>query len=76
VKRSDNPDYWRLIKAFAKLTSVPLVINTSFNLDGQPIVESPGDALACYEASRIDLLVLGNWLLSKRPIEELACRPR
>lgn len=76
VSRQDSAGYWKLISAFADATGVPMVLNTSFNLDGQPIVETPDDAVRCFEATKIDLLVLGPWLLSKEPAEELARRLR
>ncbi len=76
VRREDNPGYWKLIRAFAELTAVPMVLNTSFNVDGKPIVETPADAVRCFEATRIDALVLGPWLLAKQPVEELARRAR
>jgi carbamoyltransferase len=72
VSREENESYWRLIDEFHKLTGVPLVLNTSFNIAGKPIVETPWDAVECFEATDIDVLLLGDWVLSKRPLEELA----
>lgn len=68
LAQAENPGYWSIIKAFDRLTGVPLVLNTSFNLAGKPIVETPADALACFEATQIDLLVLGASVVSKRPL--------
>jgi carbamoyltransferase len=76
VRRADNPGYWQLIRAFDDLTSVPMVLNTSFNVDGKPIVETPRDAVSCFEATQIDLLVLGPWVVAKQPLDELARRAR
>lgn len=66
---SENPGYWEIVSAFHQLTGVPLVLNTSFNLAGKPIVETPADALECFASTEIDLLLLGPYLLSKRPLE-------
>ncbi|MFO7562832.1 MAG: carbamoyltransferase C-terminal domain-containing protein [Enhygromyxa sp.] len=63
VHREDSPELYALIEAFAELTRVPLVLNTSFNVAGQPIVETPEDAVACFLATEIDALVLGPYLV-------------
>jgi carbamoyltransferase len=68
LAQSENPGYWRLIKAFEALTGVPLVLNTSFNLAGKPIVESPRDAVDCFVETEIDVLVLGPQVISKQPL--------
>jgi carbamoyltransferase len=47
-----------------------MVLNTSFNLAGHPIVETPQDAVACLRSTEIDVLALGPYVLSKRPLEE------
>lgn len=58
VKRQDNPLYHRLISAFFKLTSVPMVLNTSFNVMGEPIVDSPGGGWMGERASAAAVLVV------------------
>jgi carbamoyltransferase len=58
--------YARLLSAFHGLTGVPAVLNTSFNLRGEPIVASPADALSTFNRSGIDMLVLGTHVISKR----------
>ncbi|MFI6639116.1 carbamoyltransferase [Streptomyces sp. NPDC050504] len=63
VAREDNPRLWELIGAFGELTGVPVLLNTSFNLRGQPIVRDPGTALATYLRSELDHLVLGDFLV-------------
>jgi carbamoyltransferase len=68
VAGADNPGFRDLIGAFHGLTGVPLVVNTSFNLAGRPIVETPGDAVECFTSTEIDVLVLGPHVLSKRPL--------
>lgn len=65
VTRKDNQGYHDLIKAFEKLTGVGALLNTSFNIHGEPIVGSPMDALDTFRRSGIQHLLLGNWLISK-----------
>lgn len=60
-----NPRFHALIKAFETLSGVPLVLNTSFNINGMPLVESPGDAISCFYACGLDALVLGDCLIEK-----------
>lgn len=62
---SANPEYRHLIEKFKELTGVPVVLNTSFNIRGEPIVMTPDDALKCYFFTGIDTLVLGNFVLEK-----------
>lgn len=63
VSKSINPRFWRLISEFGKITGIPLVLNTSFNDNEEPIVCSPFDALQCFESTGIDCLVMGNYLI-------------
>jgi len=65
VDSVDKPDYHAVIKAFQKRTGCGLVVNTSFNVRGEPIVGTPDDAYACFMATNIDLLVLEDCLLWK-----------
>jgi carbamoyltransferase len=65
VDRETNPDYYDLIRAFEALTGCPVLINTSFNVRGEPIVCTPADAFQCFMRTHIDYLVLGPFLLSK-----------
>jgi len=65
VDRDVSPDYYDLIKAFDKRTGCPVVINTSFNVRGEPIVCSPKDAHTCFMRTHIDSLVLGPFILYK-----------
>jgi carbamoyltransferase len=67
VSRETNPRYWGLINEFGKLTGVPVLLNTSFNLRGEPIVCTPKDAIRTFYSSGLDFLVLGNFVLSKDP---------
>lgn len=68
IRRDQNPRYYDLIKTFADKTGCPVIINTSFNVRGEPIVESPTDALNCFLHTHMDYLVLGNCLLRKEHI--------
>lgn len=63
INRDQNPGYYDLVKAFYKRTGVPVLINTSFNTLGEPIVCSPRDAVECFWTSAIDALVMGAYLL-------------
>ena len=65
VSRDVNPDYYDLIREFDKLTGCPVVVNTSFNVRGEPIVCTPQDAHTCFMRTHIDALVLGPFLLHK-----------
>jgi carbamoyltransferase len=66
VSRDVNPDYYDLIAAFEKLTGCPIVVNTSFNVRGEPIVCTPEHAHTCFMRTHIDVLVLGPFLLHKQ----------
>ena len=65
VSRETNPDYHALIKAFEDKTGFGIVVNTSFNVRGEPIVCSPRDAYRCFMRTQMDYLVLGTNLLAK-----------
>ena len=66
VDQSRNPEYHRIIKEFHTLTGCPVIVNTSFNVRGEPIVESPEQAYRCFMRTDIDYLVLGNAILAKK----------
>ncbi len=66
VNEKSNEKYYKLIKAFEQQTACPVILNTSFNVRGEPIVCSPLDAYQCFMRTRIDYLVLGNYVLDKR----------
>ncbi|MFA5099532.1 MAG: carbamoyltransferase [Candidatus Omnitrophota bacterium] len=66
VSRQDNPLYYDLISAFGRKTGCPVLINTSFNVRGEPLVCSPLDAYACFMRTEIDYLVLGCLILDKK----------
>ncbi len=66
VSRDTNPDYYDVIKAFEQRTGCAVVVNTSFNVRGEPIVCTPEDAYRCFMRTHIDYLVLGPFLLDKQ----------
>lgn len=66
VRRKDNPLYYDMINAFYEKTGCPLVINTSFNVRGEPIVCTPGEAFTCFMRTEMDYLVLGSMILDKK----------
>jgi carbamoyltransferase len=65
VEREVNPLYWRLIQQFGERTGVPVVMNTSFNLRGEPIVCTPPDAIRTFFSSGMDALVIGSFVVEK-----------
>ncbi len=65
VNKSTNPLYYDLIKEFFKITKTPLLINTSFNIRGEPIVCTPEDAYRCFMGTNLDILVLENFIIEK-----------
>jgi carbamoyltransferase len=76
VDRAVNPRYHQLIEAFAERTRVPLVLNTSFNDPGEPIVETPDDALRTFLRTELDYLFLDGYLISKPDRSPPATHPR
>jgi carbamoyltransferase len=65
VSRDANPRYWKLIREFEKRTGVPMLLNTSFNVQ-EPIVCTPGDAIRTFQAASFEALVLGDHLVLRR----------
>jgi carbamoyltransferase len=65
IERETNPRYYGVIERFGQITGTPVVLNTSFNLRGEPIVASPKDAWNTFQNSDLDLLVLGSYLVEK-----------
>ena len=63
VREKDNPSYYEIIKEFEKLTGVPVIINTSFNIHEEPIVCSPQDAIRVFKIGHLDYLAIGNFLV-------------
>jgi carbamoyltransferase len=65
VRQETNPRYYNLIETFGEATGVPMVLNTSFNLKGEPIVNTPQEAFHTFRRSEMDLLVLGDYVVEK-----------
>jgi carbamoyltransferase len=73
VSRETNPRYWELLTAFKRQTGYGLVVNTSFNVRGEPIVCTPDEAYRCFMRTEMDYLVINNCLLKKtdqQPLNE------
>jgi carbamoyltransferase len=66
VRREVNPLYWEIIEAFRKKTGCPVIVNTSFNVRGEPIVCSPADSYRCFMRTEMDYLVLENCVLDRK----------
>ncbi|HEY6046663.1 MAG TPA: carbamoyltransferase C-terminal domain-containing protein, partial [Pyrinomonadaceae bacterium] len=66
VRRETNPLYWDILEAFRHRTGCPLIVNTSFNVRGEPIVCSPADSYRCFMRTEMDYLVLENCVLDKK----------
>jgi carbamoyltransferase len=73
VKREDNPLYYDTINEFYRQTGCPVMINTSFNVRGEPLVCTPEDAFRCFMRTEMDYLIMGSFLLDKKaqaPLEK------
>lgn len=66
VSKKTNYRYWNLINEFKKITNVGVLVNTSFNVRGEPIVNSPEDAFKCFMNTEMDVLVIENYLFEKK----------
>ena len=66
VHRDTNPLYYSLISKFKEKTGCPIVVNTSFNIRGEPIICTPTDAFKCFMGTELDVLAVGNFLLYKK----------
>ena len=66
VLKETNKRYYDLINKFKKITSCPVIVNTSFNVRGEPIVNTPQDAFNCFMGTELDYLVIGNCILDKK----------
>jgi carbamoyltransferase len=65
VTREQNLRYYTLIRAFERRTGCPMVVNTSFNVRGEPIVCTPADAIRCFMRTNLDYLAIGPFLVAK-----------
>src|SRR5262249_6487351 len=71
VRESQNPRLYRLLREFDAITGVPVLLNTSFNVKGEPIVETPSDAVACFLGTGIDYLALHDMLIAKSALHRI-----
>ena len=65
VNSKTNPKYFKLIEKFKSKTGCPVIVNTSFNVRGEPIVNTPVDAFNCFMGTNLDILAIGNCYLKK-----------
>ena len=65
VSRKTNPAFWKLLVRFGEASGVPVLLNTSFNLFGEPVVSTPREAVRGFYCSGIDCLAIGNFLIKK-----------
>ena len=78
VHRDTNPLFHRLLSRFKELTGCPVLVNTSFNVRGEPIVCTPEDAFRCFMGNELDVLVVGNCVLAEEgagPCAEAGLQP-
>ncbi|TQV88908.1 carbamoyltransferase family protein [Aliikangiella coralliicola] len=66
VHKETNPRYYSLIEKLGAITGVPIVLNTSFNIMGEPVVENPNDAIKCFFTTGLDTLVIGSFIIKKQ----------
>ena len=66
VSKDDNPLYYKMIEKFGEKYGCPVIINTSFNVRGEPLVCTPEDAYLCFMRTNMDYLLMGNFLLEKK----------
>ena len=71
VREETNPMLYRLLKEFDALTGVPVLINTSYNIKGEPIVETPRDAVACFLTTGVDHLIMHDTVVSKTAMHRI-----
>jgi len=76
VRSSTNPRLYKLLEEFDALTGVPVLLNTSFNVKGEPIVETPRDAVNCFLSTGIDYLAIHDLILRKSQLNKIAAPAR
>lgn len=69
VSKQTNPTFWNLINEFKRITGTPILLNTSFNNNAEPIVDSAEDAIVCYLTTKLHYLVIGDYLITKKPFD-------
>ena len=68
VFKKVNPRYYKLIEEFGKITNEYVLLNTSFNIKGEPVICNPREAIKCFYDTGIDILIMGNFLIKKDTI--------
>jgi carbamoyltransferase len=66
VARHENPLYYELLEEHDKATGIPMVLNTSFNVRGEPIIRTPADAYECFRGTDLDFLVMDDFVVAKK----------
>jgi carbamoyltransferase len=69
VSKRTNRKFWNLIEAFGEITGVPVLLNTSFNNNAEPIVDNVTDAIVTFLTTKLDFLVVGDYLIRKKPVD-------
>jgi carbamoyltransferase len=72
IDAETTPDFYQILTAYYHLTGIPSLINTSFNMHGEPIVCSPADALRSFQAGNLDYLAIGNWLVTNPALADIS----
>jgi carbamoyltransferase len=75
INETTNPSYYRILQEYRKITGLPSIINTSFNMHEEPIVCSPADAIRAFREGEIDYLAMGNFLL-EHPVARFSTERR
>jgi len=75
VTREENGRFYDLIEEFHKITNIPVILNTSFNIAGEPIVETPADALRCFMSTEIDYLIIEDYFIEASGPKDLIGKP-
>ena len=66
VKKNLNKKFYDLIAEFKRISGIPVLLNTSFNVKGQPIVNTPEEAIGCFKNTKIDILAIGDYVVEKK----------
>ena len=66
VGKENNLHFWKLLNAFYEKTKIPVILNTSFNIKGQPIVNKPKEAIETFLSTNIDCLTIGSFIIDKK----------
>jgi len=75
VVQADHPRFWQMLDAFGKISGLPILLNTSFNVRGQPIVRTPQEAIETFLYARLDALVIGDFLVTSKSISQTFDNP-